>query len=869
MKNIHKFIIHVTNNLFPLNEYSEGEIRRLMNKFKEEADDLNINITDEQLKAYIERFDQLKNSPKITEKDLRKYSLSQLIKLITTYKGGEIPDSVDTTPDVVYDQDGLIIYNGSRENNCLNFGRGERWCITRGSYFGNYRYNKERKYATFYLVKDTNLPPSDRKSFFVVVVGEDNTYKASDRSNNDVGGRATEWDRWEPWSFIESNFPSVTGLRSIFKYIPLSSNEKVNQRYAKEAIGIREWLKLPYSVKEQYLVIRKDKGLFSDITNDEFVSKYLVKIPQLAEFVALNNGVVRDDVLLKYLDKFSNQDQKSIMANMRTPFPLSNINTDNIPFESKKLITQLNKWALTSNQQIYVTKDGKAIVLLTISDDNIIMGIYTEEDDYPNVKLNSRTSKYLLDYPEIDNIPFKTLLNLNNSGIVGKEFINKTLEKIKEDPNSSMVIKDIDGGQVLLDSNSFVSYKIEGDKFTQVPFDDEDIQKTFEEENDSLQQSAVDIIERSVEKREPLPPTLDKSGFFSVLNSIPYNKRKILGDRYIIIVSPNNIRTIFTGSPLVLSFSAFGYTGTDWRKLQINPSINSIEIYEAYFDYLRNENQSYPEAQLISFLKNTNIEVYKKMFLEANPPLDANNKFRIVVNPDQDEYLLVNTADPKDSRALSPSTGKLVKANIPPRKAAELLRGQTPPPTPTTTQTPQQPTPEVPTVRRRGRPAGVRRNMDRVENPPQQVNTNRVEEILQQYQLERSWRTLSTSIKNRFSIPSLSNIRGDRGASRRDNLLGGRGRVIQIISSGNNKMYIIRLNNGTHVASIVLQPGNAHLLLLPNRALNIGTPDNLMGNLRQNDLAESHKGLAVKMYLSENPTMLEETKELLRKHLNK
>ena len=167
MRAIDKFIIHVTHNLFSLNEYSEGEINRLMAQFKDEADDLNIQITDTQLKAYIERFDALKNSPKVTEKDLRKYSLSKLIKLVTSSKGvAEPKDTVDTTPDIVYNENGLIIYNGSKENNCLTFGAGESWCITRGS-FGNYRYDDNRKNPTFYLVKDTNLPDSDRKSFFV------------------------------------------------------------------------------------------------------------------------------------------------------------------------------------------------------------------------------------------------------------------------------------------------------------------------------------------------------------------------------------------------------------------------------------------------------------------------------------------------------------------------------------------------------------------------------------------------------------------------------------------------------------------------------------------------------------------------------
>ena len=44
MTNIDKFINHVVYNLFPLNEYSEGEIRNLMTKFKEEAEDLEVNI---------------------------------------------------------------------------------------------------------------------------------------------------------------------------------------------------------------------------------------------------------------------------------------------------------------------------------------------------------------------------------------------------------------------------------------------------------------------------------------------------------------------------------------------------------------------------------------------------------------------------------------------------------------------------------------------------------------------------------------------------------------------------------------------------------------------------------------------------------
>jgi hypothetical protein len=492
MRPIDKFILHVVHNLSPLNEYSQGEMNKLMAQFRDEADDLNIQISDAQLKAYIERFDALKNSPKVTDKDLRKYTLSKLIKLVTSSKGVEEPEEeLDITPDVVYNQNGLIIYNGSKAENCLNFGAGEKWCIVRGS-FGNYRYDDNRKNPTFYLVKDTNLPDSDRKSFFVVVVGKDNTYKASDRSNNDVGGRATEWDRWEPWSFIEQNFPSVRGLQSVFKYIPLSSSEKINQSYKNNPITIREWTNLPFAVKEQYLVVRKGRGeLFKDITNDQFVEKYLPKYPQIANTIATNAGIIDSITLVSNLEKFSNQDVKSIIANMRDKIDLKYLPTDAISFEVKKFLVQSNKWDVPSAERIYVTKDGSTIVGLKLGD-NISVGLYQAEDDYPNVKLNKRTSKYLLDYPELDKIPVRNLIKLVQDEVIDKNVLDKVLEQAKTDSNSAIVVKD----NIIIDSNSFASYKIADGKIEKVPFDDEEVQAVFnaQTENEGFQQNALALI---------------------------------------------------------------------------------------------------------------------------------------------------------------------------------------------------------------------------------------------------------------------------------------------------------------------------------------------------------------------------------------
>ena len=71
--------------------YSAAEIKRLMAQFKEEADDLNITISDQALEAAIKRFEGLKDSPRITEKDLRKYTLAKLLKITSSSPGAEVP----------------------------------------------------------------------------------------------------------------------------------------------------------------------------------------------------------------------------------------------------------------------------------------------------------------------------------------------------------------------------------------------------------------------------------------------------------------------------------------------------------------------------------------------------------------------------------------------------------------------------------------------------------------------------------------------------------------------------------------------------------------------------------------------------------
>jgi hypothetical protein len=866
MRAIDKFILHVVHNWKnELNEaYSEKAIKTFTDKFREEADDLNIQISDDQLRTYIQRFDVLKNSPKIQEKDLAKWSLSQLIKLVTASKGAETPeDEEDQTPDVVYQDNGVTIWNGSKENNCINYGRGEKWCITRGS-FGNYRYDSSKGYPTFYLAKNANMSDSDKLSFVAIQV----------RDTNDENKRFVYTNRQnspyesQPMSFskLMSEVPwlnDVPNIRGILRYIPLSNTEKVNQKYKREAIGIREWIKFPFEVKKQYLVVRKgNRDLFSDISINEFASKYLPQYPQIANFIAVTPGIIDANILLKNLDKFDSQDRKSITANLRDKIDISELTSDSLPFAVKKLLVNLDKWELKSNERLYVTKDGNAIVKLTFGDD-LSIGLYTAEDDYPRINLNKRTSKYLLDYPELDKIPFNVMIKLASDGIIDRSVLNTVIEKAKTDENSAIVVKDIDGKEIVVDSNSFASYKIENGKITKISFNDEDVQKVFAEEKDntSFQQGAVDAVKTSYSERQDLPPTLDKEAFMSIINATPYNKRSFTdrNDQFVILIPDGESdRAIFLKDTSIYNtpFSTrydFG-RGRDWREGDYNNTMDE-GAFRAYFNWMRNENKVFESDAIIRMWRGTYSNVAaKKAWFRAQPPFSPTDRYAVAIA--NDNYYLVNKANPRESLKLSDS-GKLIKANIPVAMARQL-----------TGATPDQATPVVAATGRRGRPAG-QPNAPRaaVQDAGGDIN---VGEAMDETGLLNSFNSLPRPDRNRLNVTTgvRVNPNGDRGAARRNNQLGNAGRVGRVIEVGSSKIYIIRLANQQVIASINIQPGNRNYLLLPGGiSVFLNSPAELMAALRQRNLAEVRNYL-VREYIANNPQHLDEVRELIRQHVN-
>jgi len=881
MRAIDKFILHVVHNWKnELNEaYSEKAVQGFINKFKEEADDFNIQITDDQLRAYITTFDRIKEKLPSDQRDLNKWSLSKFIKLITSSKGAEAPEEMDITPDVVYhnDDNTIVIYNGSKEDNCIRYGSGEKWCITRSS-FSSYRYSEGRGYPTFYLAKNNNLSDSDPLSFVAIQVRdpqktrEGSRYVYTNRKNSPYESDSMSFEE------LMSEIPwlrEVPNIKSVLKYIPLSTGEKVTQQYRNNAITYREWSKLPYPTKEQYLVVRKKNKLFSDIDNEEFVSKYLLQYSELAKFIAETPGIIDSELLLKHLDKFPNKIRRSITANLQDKISTKYLPTDTFPFDIKKLLVQLNKWDTRNNERLYVTKDGDTIVKITLGDD-MNVGLYQAEDDFPNIKLNKRTSKYLLDYPELDKIPLRNLVKLAGDEVIDRNVVTTVIKGAKNNPDSALIVKDVKDGEIILDSNSFSSYKVDKNGgIVPIPFSDEEVQQVFTnaKDNESFQQNALNLFKVD----ENIPSTIDKDALKSVINAIPYSQRIVqMGDTSAIVLTTSSEGTSSSSFFLMPSdinprqqrtIVDYGYGGRgNWRSRDTSNNLDASQ-WASYFAYLRAVNKVFTESDLRTLLGNQGYSMNgssKEGFIQSNPPVDNNSRLKPAMNGNT--ALLINTANPRESFKISDNSGKLVKANVPVSLAARLLgQGQ-----PAAGQIAAQ----VGGAARRGRPAGAA-NRPAVAQPAAGGGDINVPEVMDETGLQVAFMRLPRPDYRRLAVTNGSRVdpNGDRGAARRNNILGARGRVGRVISlPGGSKIYIIRLANQQIIASINIQPGNRNYILTGNDNGNVmlplNSPSELLSALQQRGLAEVHRYL-VNEYFETYPQHVTEFKKLLRQHLNK
>lgn len=873
MRPIDKFILHVVHNWTnELNEaYSEKAIQTFITDFQSQADELNTQITDDELRSYIKVFDRIKEKLPTDKRDLGQYTLASLIKLATSVEDKEAkPEEIDITPDVVYhnDDNSVVIYNGSTEGNCIKYGKGETWCITKTS-FSSYRGSEARQFPTFYLARNTNLDQTNFKLSFVAIqvkdpkmTTPDERYVYTDRKNQ--GGDRRYESRPMSFSQLLSEVPwlsDIPNLQSILKYIPLSKAEKVIQKYKNNAIPIRDWINLDFTAKKGYLTQRKNKELFDDIKGSEFVRDYLPDYPELAVYIAKNYGILPSIDLLRNLDKFNNQDIRSITANLQEKIDLDEIDRSILPFEVKQLLTQLDKWDLPLNRRLYNTtfKNDPAIAELILDNDgDIDVNLYLKTSKYEDIK--GRT-KYISNYPQLDRLPFKNLIWAATNGIIDRNKLDATLDTAKDDPNSSLIIKDKENGRFIVDANSYLVYDIEGEAINRVPENDEVAQELINaaKTNPAFQENTVNIVKQSIGNSLNLP-NIDREAFTSTVEATPYDKRIIQnqGNQYIILKPENEpddtryalfVKKINNKTRLEADYT-FGSSST-WRTFDMNNAM-SQSMWAAYFKYLRSTNQPYADNELLEVM-NGYSNGPKRTFIRANPPLVPNSQYAVAYY--NSEYYLINKTNPRDSKRLSDRRDTLNKIVVPPELLRQVLGQQTASTTPTRP-TPAQigageripaPLPQAPAA------AAV----------PAVPAGNSVTTLIANAGLTAGFANLPTLVRQRILAGTIANPATERTARSRNAELGTRGQVTGVVVNGTNKMVIIRLTSGTNIAQISIQPEARHYIVTSTTSFDMGRVGNFIGSLNQRGLSE-----AIRSYVKKYPHRLDKVREVLRKYIN-
>ena len=187
-----------------LKEYSTGIVNKLKQNFKQQ----NSTLTDQQMDYYINRFDQLKSSPKVEQKDITKYTFAQLEQIVDSFptkdkvkKQGDGNNVDFSQTELIYNKQPLQIFHGDSEKTCIKI-KGDfpaTWCIARrsgGNMYKNYRYQGYE--PSFYFVKNLERMnkikelSDDKYCFFVVQYNNRGKYFVTSALND--GDNEMSWE---------------------------------------------------------------------------------------------------------------------------------------------------------------------------------------------------------------------------------------------------------------------------------------------------------------------------------------------------------------------------------------------------------------------------------------------------------------------------------------------------------------------------------------------------------------------------------------------------------------------------------------------------------------------------------------------------
>ena len=897
-----RLLEHIIRDFYTIDEaYSPKVIKQLIDQFKTEIEDFNINpIDDQTLEKYIKRFDQIKNSPKVKEKDLLKWNINDLVRLVTSSPSSldidEDEDYLITGNDPVFENDYIQVFHAGNQPTCTRLksfdpnregGSGESWCIGRGS-FSSYRFSDYRSTPSFYYIVDKQKFNGVRgskshtdfaKSFFVIQIRSNGEYVYTNRKNSPHESNEMDWDS------LTNHFPILASqnVRQYLRFRPLSTSEKLMGKYGRgnQRMPLKEFLKLSFSGKKQYIVIKDGSKLFDKIENKDFVLKILPKLPKLGDFISITHGLIEQRLLLETLESFTNQQAKSIIQNVRE-VDISDLESPLISWDVKKLLV---KYA--SDKFVSKSSNNNSYSFPFIGGDEKMMFVYsggqnveeyegltviTPNDNYNNVKITSRSEKYLAG-ADLSIIPPKALLNAVINERLPYSVLGDTIEKIKKGETEGYEYKEYEGEKYIINTNEAEAYNVKDNTLENVPFDSPEISELLGDDfkKTALQAFTQDIVDGDVLSLARIVATASPNERIVTNPNINDGRPIILfanEESNEVFLFPTEASQISNSECKVGSYRADGI----FRGPQSYSATNvSTEVLSDYFDFLRSTNQSFSREDSDIIFGNYRVNgTTRKRFIAANPPLAEDSGIAFKYWEPNDTYYIINKARPSQSHKISPNSGKKVKSNISNRLYATIM-GETPeaPAAPAAPVAPGAPAaPAAPETPRRGRPAGGARVYDLTALPPIPAHPTlqSAENVITGYGL--NWNGLSDRVKYALhSIATPRNIFDNRGVSRRRRQLRGIGQIMithywTVDTESRCAMYLLQRRDDEGeleplAMNLVIQPGNEHWLATTNNATRMATAN--VANVVQN-LNES---IDVKKYILKE-TIYQQNKETMK-----
>lgn len=870
MLNIYKLIEHLVQNLVPLNEYSEGMLKRIIEKFKEEADDKNIEISDSLLTKYIQQFDNMKNSPSVTEKDIMKWPLQKLMRTVASSVKDVDEDEWDPGHDVLYDEDGIIVWNGNTEDRCIRFARNEApWCIARGS-FANYHMDPDRGYPVFYLLRNTNLDDSDSNSdsynlsFMALQVRNPDKY--SDGKNYVYTLRKNypyESER-KSWDEVISEVPwvnDIPNIKDILKYVAPSRAEMEAENNVPR-VRANRFQTFPFDKKQTYLRKRgTDSDIVSDLNNVEFIKRYVATDNKLGQWFAQNPTVGREKEKLETIESFPKSAQNSIVANLRQTYEAERyLFSERFSWNVKKLLTYKNMWETMSYIRIYVTADKETIVAAGAPRSNgtttVRLGIVTEHEEHEDIKVNKNTVKYLIDFPvatEEDKAIFQKMIPII-SGLNPE--VDKNILKVIEGVYKKVTVE---GQDFYYDPSSLTGFRVgEGSKLESMSTEEvlnilpeEDKEETFSKVQVEFKRALLSLQSISNHRMlSNIPLTL----IYAAVEAMPYADRTRTESGYegTLLVSPTTDRMFIPKDPGTL-YSKLTY---DERAL-VGDRVYKPADYKVYLEYLKETGAKLEWRDVRDIIQDTADITYPGPLMEilaeyADAVFSDDTKERYKVVVEGDVVYVVDLEEAGRSKKFTMAGGgrsSLSDAEY------NRLAGR------------EEETPEAGGETQSQRPVRQTGTQPIGDFRPS-ITADTIRDFITGT-IGVEYDDLPNTIKARLEQGAQTVPNDERGARLRNRLLGGRGTVTTVLrlAGRSSAAYIIRMDDGPRIISLAMQPGNIQGIIHGAGWTRMNSVNDLLAVLQDNQLAEEFKQVYIREFLAANPSMKNEVKSHLQNYL--